>query len=118
MPDKKKLLFWQLVLIFGAITVLALAASYGYNRPPQGSMMGASMGSMMGSMHLQSATVRDLFRQQEQVETTIGQDSMTSHHSQESGLLKATHILTTATIVLLLPFIIAGTVFLAILWIK
>lgn len=118
MPNKKTHHFWQLVLIFGAITVLALAASYGYSRTQQAGMMGSSMGNMMSSMHLRNITVNDLIRQQEQVETATGQDSMASHHGEGNGFLKATHTLTTATIIILLPFIIAGTVFLTIIWIK
>lgn len=118
MLNKKKLHFWQLVLTFGAITVLALAASYGYNRTQQTNMMGLSMGNMMSSMHLKNITVNDLIRQQEQVEAATGQDSMASHHNNGNGFLKTIHILTTASIIILLPFIVAGTVFLAIIWIK
>jgi hypothetical protein len=125
MPDKRKLHFFQLVIIFGAITVLALAYAWGNNRGQLSStsMMGQSMGNMMRSMHLQNVTMGDLLKRQEQQEQQAGgsipsDGSHGSHHNGNEGFLEATHLLTTAAIVVMLPFIIAGTVFLAILWLK
>jgi len=121
MLDKKKIHFWQLVLIFGAITILALAVSYGYGYRKQASMMTQSMGNMMGSMHLRNITIGDLVKQQEQMEMVQGQNQSqnhSSHHGESNSFLKTAHYLTTATIIILLPFIVAGTVFLAIIWIR
>ncbi|MCX8131823.1 MAG: hypothetical protein N3I35_17220 [Clostridia bacterium] len=118
MPDRKKLYFWRLALIFGAITVLALAVSFGFNREREAGMMDTSMGNMMSSMHLKNITVSDLIKQQEKMESVTGQDSMAGHHSGVSSFLNSAHYLTTATIIILLPFIVAGTIFLAIIWLK
>lgn len=119
--DKRKLNFWQLSIIFGAITIIALAVSYGYGYKKQASMMNKSMGNMMSSMHLRNVTIYDLINRQEQMEALQGQNQSqnhSSHHSESNSFLKVTHYLTTATMVILLPFIIAGAVFLAIIWLK
>lgn len=78
-------------------------------------MMGQSMGNMMASMHLKNINIRDLFYQKESMNMMQG---MQPHHNNQSGFLIISHYLTTGTIIILLPFIIAGSVFLAILWIK
>lgn len=84
-----------------------------------GNMMDQSMGSMMSSMHLQEVTLNDLIRQEEQVETPAADgDEHSGHHSETGGFLETTNKLTTGTIIILLPFIIAGTVFLAIIWFR
>ncbi|MFZ5986452.1 MAG: hypothetical protein ACOYWZ_04910 [Bacillota bacterium] len=121
MLDKKKLHFWQLVIIFGALTILSLSVSYGFGYRKQTSMMNESMGGMMRSMHLRNITIGDLIKQQEHAEVVLGQkqsQNHNSHHGQSYSFLRAVHYLTTATIVILLPFITAGTIFLAIIWLK
>ncbi|MCX7923088.1 MAG: hypothetical protein N3B21_13920 [Clostridia bacterium] len=121
MPDKRKLHFWQLVFVFGAITILALAANYGYGSMKQPGMMNDTMGSMMGLMHLKNITVSDLVKQQERLESIQGQaqtQNHSNHHATSGSFLKTAHYLTTAAVILLLPFIIAGSIFLAIVWIK
>jgi hypothetical protein len=80
-------------------------------------MMEQSMGSMM-QMHLENVTVADLIKPNEQMNVSQGGDSIAGHHEAEYGFLQIMHFLTTATIVILLPFIIAGTVFLGIIWLK
>ncbi|MCX7746548.1 MAG: hypothetical protein N2645_06625 [Clostridia bacterium] len=135
MPGKKKLHFWQLAIIFGAITILGLAAAYGYGARDQAGMMSQSMGNMMGSMHLKNITLGDLLRREEQMEMMQGQNqnpnqaagqaaqqrgtaSHSGHHGGSGSFLKTAHYLTTGTIIILLPFIVAGTIFLAIIWLK
>lgn len=117
--NKKKLPFIQLAVLFGFITFMVLI--YSWKSAPRGtpnsSMMEQSMGDMM-KMHLENVTVADLVKQKEQAEVSQGVDSQASHHEAQYGFLKVMHYLTTATIVILLPFIIAGTVFLAIVWLR
>lgn len=117
--NKKKLPFIQLAAIFGLVTLMTLLYSWGStpSTSPNGGMMEQSMGDMM-EMHLENVTVADLVKQKEQVEVSQGVDSQASHHETQYGFLKIMHYLTTATIVILLPFIIAGTVFLGIIWLK
>ena len=119
MRDKKKIHFWQLTFIFGLITFLALTYAYENDRGNQSQMMSGTMGEMMG-MHLNNVTVSDLIAQQEQIDTMAQSQAqdMSSHHSGTNSFVSAIHLLAIATIVILLPFIIAGTVFLAIIWLK
>lgn len=119
MPGNKKINFWRLAFVFSAITILALVVSYGSYRGDQSMMMSGTMGDMM-QMHLGEVTIQDLITQQEQAEVqyqTQTQDH-SSHHGEGNSYIAAVHFLTTATIVLLLPFIVAGSVFLAIIWLK
>lgn len=139
MLDKKKHHFLQLSVIFGAVVIISLLSSWGYRNNVEASMkmMGQSMGKMMQGMHLQNITVSDLVRQQEMMESAsasaagngmeshhsgsgsgnAGTESHQSHHGSNSGM-ETTHFITTATIVILLPFIIAGAVFLMVVWLK
>lgn len=120
MLDKKKHHFLQLAFIFGAITIISLMASWGYRNASDASkeMMGQSMGKMMQGMHLQNITIGDLIRQQESAEAASN-TGMESHHAGSGNTgLETGHFMTTAVIVILLPFIIAGAVFLAIVWLK
>jgi len=116
MLDKKKHHFFQLVIIFASITIISLLSAWGYRSNSETSMgmMGQSMGKMMSSMHAGNASLSDLFVQQESMEMASG---MESHH-QADKKMKTTHLFTTAIIVILLPFIIAGVVFLTVMWIK
>lgn len=115
---KKKRPFIILATIFGAVSLLTLFFTWGYssNTTSASSMMGQSMGTMMSSMHSSNITVRDLIIQQEQLEESSVANSQASHHSSQRGFLQTAHIYTTGTIVILLPFILAGTIFLAIIW--
>lgn len=118
MLDKKKIHFWQLAFIFGLITFLALTYAYGNDQGNQSQMMSDTMGEMMG-MHLNNVTVSDLIAQQDTMTQSQSQvQDMSSHHSETNSFVSAVHLLSIATIVILLPFIIAGTVFLAIIWLK
>ncbi len=121
MLSKKQHHFLQLVIVFSAITVLALLSAWGYRTYEEKSagMMGQSMGNMMSSMHAGNAKLSDLLVQQESMESmnNTQDNSMESHH-QTGGGMKTTHYFTTAVIVILLPFILAGTVFLAVVWLK
>lgn len=117
MIDKKKLHFIQLATIFAGITVISLLYNWGFKSNAQDkmmSMMGKSMGSMMSSMHLENITLSELFKQEEQMEAMTG---MSSHH-ETGNAIKFTHYITTGTIVILIPFIIAGAAFLAVIWLK
>ncbi|WP_070000010.1 hypothetical protein [Cellulosilyticum sp. I15G10I2] len=118
--NKKKLPFIQLAVIFGSITLMVLLYSWASspNTASNSSMMEQSMGNMM-KMHLKNVTVADLVKPQNgQIEISQGGNSIAGHHNAQYGFLKTMHYLTTATIVILLPFIIAGTVFLGIIWLK
>ena len=118
MIDKKKLHFFQLAIIFGLVTLFTLLNQWGYSPPTNtgGEMMG-SMGNMMISMHSRGATLADLLTQQEASETVV--ESSGGHQSHHSGShLSGIHYITTTTIIVLLPLIIAGAVFLAIAWLK
>jgi len=118
MLDKKKHHFFQLVIIFASITIISLLSAWGYRSNSETSMgmMGQSMGKMMSSMHAGNASLSDLFVQQEKMEMASGMESQ-SHH-QADKKMKTTYLFTTAIIVILLPFIIAGVVFLTVMWIK
>ncbi len=113
---KKKKHFIQLTIVFVFITMLSLFSRWSNVSPDgmQATMMDSSMGGMM-SMHLREATIADLLVQEEQKEASTGQSSHDSHHGE--GLQKL-HYLITATIIILLPLIAAGTVFLAAAWFR
>lgn len=120
MLSEKKHHFLQLVVVFSAVTVLALLSAWGYRDYEEKSsgMMWQSMGNMMSSVHARNAKLSDLLVQQESAESmNNSQSSMVSHH-QASGAMKTTHYFTTAIIVILLPLILACTVFLAVVWLK
>ena len=117
MLDKKKHHFLQLAVIFGSVTVISLLSAWGYRSEAEASMsmMGQSMGKMMSSMHAPNITVRDLLVQEEKTEAATG---MESHHNSQDEYLKNSYYITTASIIILLPFIIAGSVFLCVVWLK
>lgn len=117
MLDKKKHHFLQLVIIFGAVTIISLLSAWGYRSKVETSMkmMGQSMGNMMSTMHAKDITVSDLFKQEEKVEAATG---MEGHHNSQDDFLKNSYNITTALIIILLPFIVAGSVFLGVVWLK
>lgn len=114
---KKKMPFIILSAFFGALSLLIIFFTWGnsHSTTIATSMMTQSMGEMMIDMHVSDVTVRELILQQEKTEAASATENQASHHSQ-GGFLKTAHYLTTGTIVILLPFILAGTVFLAIIW--
>jgi len=79
--------------------------------------VGQSIGSMIQG-HPRNVKINDLIKNSE--ETQMMSSSMSSgsdhssHHSESNRYLKLMHYLTTATIVILLPFILAGTIFMSI----
>lgn len=117
MIDKKKLHFIRLSLIFGVIILLTLMNEWSKPQPSEAAagMMNDSMGNMMSSMHLRGANINDLLYQEESQEAATG---MSSHHSAEDSELNRIHYFTTLSIIILLPFIVAGTAFLSIVWLK
>ncbi len=114
---KKKLPFIKLSIAFFIIILLAIFISWGnYKENNSGSGMDQSMGNMMGENHLKDITISDLIKQQEVNETMKQGTNDTSSHHSSTGFLKILHKMTTITIVLFLPLIIAGSVFLMIIW--
>lgn len=115
MISKKKLHFLQLAFVFTAITICTLLYDWSNNMNLSNSMsmMSQSMGNMMSSMHLKNTQLSDLISYKEQE-----QSNMSMSHEPKEGYIKEIHYITTIVIVILLPFIIGGTVFLAITWIK
>lgn len=115
---KKKLPFIKLTIVFFIIILLSIFISWGnYDESSSGSgMMDQSMGNMMGENHLKDITISDLIKQQEVNETMKQGTNDTSSHHSSTGFIKILHKVTTITIVLFLPLIIAGSVFLMIIW--
>lgn len=117
MLNKKKLHFYQLCFISIGVVVITLLINWGYF-PFEGkseSMMTKSMGGMMSSMHLKNIKLSELF-----ISETQNKGSISSNNTTETTISykKGIHYITTIIIIVLLPFIIAGTVFLTIIWIK
>lgn len=117
MIDKKKQHFISLFLIFGVIVLITLMNEWSKPQPLEAasSMMNDSMGNMMSSMHLSNVSINDLLYQEESQEEASG---TSSHHSAEDSELNRVHYFTTLSIIILLPFIVAGTTFLSIIWLK
>lgn len=112
----RKLPFIRLTIVFGILILASLFYSWGYHKTgsESGMMMDASMGDMMGENHLKDISIRDLIVQEEQSEAVQSEDSVEHHESGE--FIRLIHNITTITIVALIPFIIAGTIFLMIVW--
>lgn len=115
MFDKKKINFWRLTFIFAAITIVTLFLLWNSPQQPKGQMMTSSMGNMMKQMHVQNITVSDLLSPSEQQNQM---NEMHSHHQNQAPMIIKLNFLTTAIIFFLLPFIIAGAVTLAVVWVK
>jgi hypothetical protein len=113
----KKLPFYKLSFISIGVVVITLLINWGYFLPMEKteSMMAKSMGNMMSSMHLKNIKLSDLF-----VAEAENKSSISSNNSTETTISykKGIHYITTITIIVLLPLIIGGTVFLTIVWIK
>ncbi|MNC06587.1 hypothetical protein D3C75_541030 [compost metagenome] len=95
-----------------------LALAWG-NRTEDVAQMNHSMADMMRDEHLGNTTVQDMFTFETSDSAKVASEisGHTGHHSQE-GKLYTMHIVTTALLVLSLPIILAGAVFLAIVWSK
>lgn len=119
MIDKKKIHFVRLSLIFGVIVLLTLTHEWSKAQSWQtgSSMMSETMGMMMTSMHLKNVNINDLIQQSESQENA-NSTSMSSHHNAQDSELGRMHYFTTLSIVMLLPFLVAGTIFLSIVWLK
>ena len=117
MIDKKKQHFISLFLIFGVIVLFTLMNEWSKPQPLEAasSMMNDSMGNMMSSMHLGNVSIDDLLYQEASQEEAT---ESSSHHSAEDSELNRIHYFTTLSIIILLPFIVAGTTFLSIVWLK
>ena len=117
MLNKRKLPFYKLSFISFGIVVITLLLNWGYFSPTEKteSMMTKSMGGMMSSMHFKNIKLSDLFAAEAEKKS-----SMSSNNSNEMTISHTQKIyyVTTITIIVLLPLIIAGTVFLTIVWIK
>ncbi|WP_025688800.1 hypothetical protein [Paenibacillus zanthoxyli] len=116
MFNKQKRPFWQLSSVFAVIIVLVLALSWS-NRAENAAQMDASMAVMMSNEILDSATIPDLFTigTIESPEALSGNGEHAGHHDQ-SGTLYAIHLITTGLLLFTLPVILAGALFLAIVW--
>ncbi|SDD66464.1 hypothetical protein [Sporomusa acidovorans] len=104
--------FWQLAFGFLLLVVLALMSAWNEQRTQAGmmaQMMGGSMGDMMRMMHASNITLADLLTWKSEV-------GMTQGAKQAGSFLMWVHTVTTNTIFLLVPVILAGTVFLLIVW--
>ena len=115
MFDKKKINFWRLTFLFAGLVIITLFMLWNSPQEPKSQMMGDSMGNMMKQMHASNITIYDLLGKNEQ------QDQMNEMHSQQQGqspMMHKMNFLSTAVIFTLLPFIIGGSVILAIVWIK
>ncbi|NJJ40856.1 hypothetical protein [Paenibacillus apii] len=118
MFNKQKRPFWQLSFVFAVIVILVLALSWS-NPSEKVSQMDTSMADMMSNEVLGYATIPDLFNPgtMESTEVLSSNGEHTGHHDQ-AGRLYAIHLITTALLVFMLPIIIAGALFLAIVWPK
>lgn len=115
--DKKKILFWRVAFVFAALTITVLIILWNSPREQNTQMMEVSMGNMMKQMHVSNITIYDLMRNMEIPSQKKAQISeMHSHHQGQATVIYKLNFLSTATVFLLLPFIIGGAVILAIVW--
>lgn len=125
MFKKQKKPFWQLCIVFSVMAVLVLAISWAYPSENRASM-DHSMAGMMKDEHLNQATIGDLFtlgtgEDQQRIVTVTPRTGDSAghngHHPQE-GKLYTMHLIMTGLLVFSLPIILAGAVFLTIVWPK
>lgn len=112
--ERKKHNFFKLSVVFCALVILGLLYNWGYYQENEAHMMDESMGSMMRSMHGEAVNLGELLRIGEAIEYGTGKDE---HHDSDSFIAWSFNI-STALMVVILPFIIAGSIFLAIVWFK
>jgi hypothetical protein len=113
MFHKKKLNFWRLAFLYTGMIATILLLLWNSPNKSNSAMMDGSMGSMMKGMHTQNITIYDLLSNPEAKQKM---EEMASHH--ENSPVYNMGVLTTASVFLLLPIIIGGSIMLAILWIK
>jgi t-SNARE complex subunit (syntaxin) len=119
--SKKKLHFYQLCFISICVVIVTLLINWGYFKAEEKSksMMTNSMGGMMSSMHLKNIKLSDLFiAENENKDSTSSNINSNKSNEMAISYKKEIHYVSTIIIIVLLPFIIAGTVFLTIVWIK
>jgi hypothetical protein len=118
MAKNKKQNFWLLAIVFTGITITALYIERNTQRGPDAVMMNQSMGNMMKSEHLRNITMAQLLCNNPQ-ETMMGNESdHSSHHGEMDQMLSGIHRVTTLLIFTCIPFILGGTAFLFVIWIK
>jgi multisubunit Na+/H+ antiporter MnhB subunit len=118
MFDKKKLNFWGLTFIFAGFTLITLFLLWSSPTEPKAQMMNTSMGSMMKQMHLSNITLYDLLGNPKQENQMGDMSEMLKHHQNQAQVIVKLNFITTAIIFLLLPFLIGGSIVLAIIWKK
>ena len=115
MFEKKKLPFWRLAFIFLGITGLVLFLLWSSPQAGKAAMMDASMGNMMKTMHVSNISIYDLVGRSEAEQQM---NEMTQMHSGQAPIIFQLSFVTTAIIFILLPFIIGGTIILALVWFR
>jgi multisubunit Na+/H+ antiporter MnhB subunit len=115
MFNSKKLNFWRLSFVFIGITVLILFMLWSLPQESKATMMNTSMGNMMKTMHVSNINVPDLLSQSEYPEQMAAMNQM---HSNQAPIIYKLSFITTSLIFILLPFIIGGTIILALVWLK
>lgn len=115
MFDKKKLNFWRLAVVFLGITLITLFFLWNSPKQKKAEMMNVSMGSMAKSMHLSNITIYNLLQSEKMEQNMM---STENHHQNQPFSLLNMSFITTGAIFLLLPFIIGGSIILAIVWLK
>ena len=116
MIKAKTLCFLRLSFIFLAITVAVVTFNFAksYNNMAKPAMMSESMGNMMINMHLKNTSFIDLFKDSQM--KMAASASSHSHHSNTRSLLSSVYQISTFIIIVFVPFIIAGSLFLFIAW--
>lgn len=118
--NRKKIHFYELAFFFCAIVILTQFFMWGdvRNINPSESMMARTMGENMREMHLKNIKYQDLFNSEKE---SVKSEAASSEHGNSSNgdkIIKKVHYIATITIISLLPLIISGSAFLAIMWIK
>ena len=117
MFDKKKLNFWRLFLGFVGLVLITLMFLWSGPKEPKAQMMTGSMGDVMRAMHGKDITFYDFFVSADAIEDHQPAEDE-NHHEDASTAARTVNFLTTATVFLLLPFILGGAIALAIVWFK
>lgn len=115
MADKKKG-FWILVVLFGLLALMGVlrAVVEGSHMTAHDASMGTTMGSMMVREHGSHLTVAQLLKASE------GQGAMAAmaQHHNPPQVITVISDLSTASIYVLLPFVLGGVAMLLVLWYK
>ncbi|HMM21518.1 MAG TPA: hypothetical protein PKA10_12430 [Selenomonadales bacterium] len=110
-----KLHFWQLTGVFVLLVIVAVGLQWHSYQVQEKNMMtqmmGQSMGNMMRTMHASNVTTAQLLTWRTE---NGGMGNSRQKESTES--MQWMNRFTTNTIFILLPFIMAGTAFLLIVW--